>query len=103
MYYLKKKNIKYRIFFKNSEMQIKLKNFIYKNLLSYFYKKKNIIQLKICFKILQKKRKRIITKITNRCILTNRPKSIRKLKISRIKMRDLISYGILPGFKKAIW
>jgi ribosomal protein S14 len=103
MYYLKVKDYKRRILFKKFELQIRLKNFIYKNLLSYTHKNKPLLHSVVSYQILKKKRKRIITRITNRCILTNRSKSIRKLKISRIKARELVSYGIIPGFKKAVW
>ena len=97
MYYLKVKDYKRRILFKKFELQIRLKNFIYKNLLSYTHKNKPLLHSVVSYQILKKKRKRIITRITNRS------KSIRKLKISRIKARELVSYGIIPGFKKAVW
>lgn len=103
MYYLKVKDFKRRIHFKKFELQIRLKNFIYKHLLSYTYKNKSLLHPIVSYQILKKKRKRIITRIINRCVLTNRSKSIRKLKISRIKARELISYGIIPGFQKAVW
>jgi len=104
MLYLKIKDNKFRKKFKTLELQLKLKKFIYKNLLSYFFFKKiSNTYNKICFQILKKKRKRITTKFINRCILTNRSKSLRTLKISRIKAREFIAFGILPGYKKAVW
>jgi len=104
MKHLKLKDIKLRKNFKKLELQLLLKKFIFKNLISYFHflKNKDFYKL-ICFQVLKKKRKKLSTKFTNRCVLTNRSKSIRHLKISRIKAREFISFGILPGYKKAVW
>ncbi len=44
------------------------------------------------------------TKIVRRCILTNRSRgSIRPYNISRIKLRELLQFGIIPGYKKSVW
>lgn len=44
------------------------------------------------------------TRIHNRCQLTGRPRSFyRKLKMSRIALRDLASAGLIPGMVKASW
>jgi ribosomal protein S14 len=44
------------------------------------------------------------SKINNRCILTNRRRSINnKYAISRLKMLELMKLGIIPGYKKAVW
>lgn len=43
-------------------------------------------------------------RIKNRCILTGRGHSIyRFCKLSRIKIRDLVSSGALMGIKKSSW
>jgi small subunit ribosomal protein S14 len=43
-------------------------------------------------------------RIKNRCILTGRSHSVLRLfKISRIKIRELVSMGLIPGLKKASW
>lgn len=104
MYYLKVKDNNLRKAFKKLELQLILKKFIYHNILSYlyFFKKYDLYSYAY-FNILKKKKKRILTKYVNRCVLSNRSKSIRCLKLSRIKARELISFGIIPGFKKAIW
>lgn len=45
-----------------------------------------------------------ITRIRNRCILTNRSRSIyRKFKFSRLMFRKLALNGKIPGVRKAIW
>ena len=43
-------------------------------------------------------------RIRNRCELTGRPRGFyRKLKISRIALRELSSQGLLPGMVKSSW
>lgn len=44
------------------------------------------------------------TRLHNRCQLTGRPKAYyRKLKMSRIALRDLASSGQIPGMVKSSW
>ena len=44
------------------------------------------------------------TRIRNRCLLTGRPRAYyRKLKMSRIALRDLGSHGQIPGLVKSSW
>lgn len=44
------------------------------------------------------------TRLNNRCQLTGRPRAYyRKLKVSRIALRDLGSYGKAPGLVKSSW
>jgi small subunit ribosomal protein S14 len=44
------------------------------------------------------------TRIRNRCELTGRPRGYyRKLKMSRIALRDLASQGQIPGMVKSSW
>ena len=43
-------------------------------------------------------------RIRNRCILTGRPRAYyRKLKMSRISLRELGSQGFIPGLVKSSW
>ena len=43
-------------------------------------------------------------RIRNRCEITGRPHGVyRKLKISRIALRDLASKGKIPGMTKSSW
>ena len=43
-------------------------------------------------------------RIRNRCEITGRPHAVyRKLKISRIALRDLASNGKIPGMTKSSW
>jgi small subunit ribosomal protein S14 len=44
------------------------------------------------------------TRIHNRCDLSGRPKGYyRKLRVSRIALRDLANFGQVPGMTKASW
>ncbi len=44
------------------------------------------------------------TRIRNRCDLTGRPRGFyRKLRMSRIALRDLSSQGLVPGMIKSSW
>ena len=44
------------------------------------------------------------TRIRNRCEITGRPHGVyRKLKISRIALRELASKGRIPGMTKSSW
>ena len=44
------------------------------------------------------------TRVRNRCMLTGRPRGYsRKLKLSRIALRELASLGQIPGMVKSSW
>jgi small subunit ribosomal protein S14 len=44
------------------------------------------------------------TRIRNRCLITGRPRAYyRKLKMSRIALRELGSAGYIPGLVKSSW
>ena len=44
------------------------------------------------------------TRVMNRCQITGRPHGVyRKLKISRIALRDMASSGKIPGLTKSSW
>jgi small subunit ribosomal protein S14 len=43
-------------------------------------------------------------RIRNRCLLTGRPRAFyRKMKMSRIALRELGSAGLIPGLVKSSW
>jgi len=72
------------------------------NNLKYYKNKKYYYTALI--KIQQKISKISKTQIKNRCILSNRSRSVLKpYNISRIKMRELLLFNILPGYSKAAW
>ncbi len=44
------------------------------------------------------------TRIRNRCEVTGRPRAVyRKLKMSRVALRDLGNNGLIPGLVKSSW
>ena len=44
------------------------------------------------------------TRVRNRCAMTGRPRAYyRKLKMSRIALRDLGGKGMIPGLVKSSW
>jgi small subunit ribosomal protein S14 len=55
-------------------------------------------------KLAQLPRNASATRIKNRCEMTGRPRAYyRKLKMSRIAMRDLGNKGLVPGLTKSSW
>jgi small subunit ribosomal protein S14 len=44
------------------------------------------------------------TRIRNRCLITGRPRGFyRKLRMSRIALREMASQGMVPGMVKSSW
>jgi ribosomal protein S14 len=104
MYYLKKKDQKYRKHFQKFEIKLKLKKFIMIYTLALLQRNFGPTERSFYhYQLLKRKKKSIINKIVRRCILTNRSKSIRSLKVSRLQAKELISFGVIPGYKKAVW
>jgi ribosomal protein S14 len=99
MKYLKKKDNKNRIKYKNHEIKIKIYKFLFKNQvldkkLKFFFFKKYLLL----------KKQRSISKIKNRCILTFRGGSyIRDFQLSRISLKRWYSEGNLYSLKKSSW
>jgi small subunit ribosomal protein S14 len=55
-------------------------------------------------KLAQLPRNSAPTRVRNRCELTGRPRAFyRKLKLSRIALRELASNGQIPGMVKSSW
>ncbi|NVO13696.1 MAG: 30S ribosomal protein S14 [Rhodoplanes sp.] len=55
-------------------------------------------------KLAQMPRNSSATRIRNRCDITGRPRAYyRKLKMSRIALRELGSKGLIPGLLKSSW
>jgi len=56
------------------------------------------------FKKFNKFKYKTSTRILNKCILSNRnQKTLTKFKLSRIMAKDLLSFGLIPGYKKSVW
>ena len=42
--------------------------------------------------------------INTRCVVTNRGRgTFKKFGLSRVILRDFMAFGIIPGYKKAVW
>jgi small subunit ribosomal protein S14 len=55
-------------------------------------------------KLAQLPRNSAPTRIRNRCEMTGRPRAYyRKLKMSRLALRDLANRGLIPGMVKSSW
>ncbi len=61
-------------------------------------------RFKAQLKLAEMPRNSSATRLHNRCELTGRPRAYyRKLKLSRIMLRDLASFGQIPGMVKSSW
>jgi small subunit ribosomal protein S14 len=61
-------------------------------------------RFKATMKLAELPRNSSATRVHNRCQLTGRPHAYyRKLKLSRIMLRDLASFGQIPGMVKSSW
>lgn len=44
------------------------------------------------------------TRLVRRCVFNNRSRGLTKpYNISRIKLREFLQFGIIPGYKKSVW
>ena len=99
MLFKKTKDILLRKYFLKIEKKKLINKYIYINLLkkSPFKQTKNFIK-----KFVSLKGSKV--KITNRCLLTNRKHSVyKKFSLSRLVLRDLMQFGIIPGYAKSVW
>ncbi|MEO0681517.1 MAG: 30S ribosomal protein S14 [Pseudomonadota bacterium] len=61
-------------------------------------------RVKLSMKLAKLPRDSSATRLHNRCQVSGRPKAYyRKLKMSRIALRDLASVGQIPGMVKSSW
>jgi len=101
MLHLKVKDLKYRKKFLKYEKSFLIGKFIF-----LYFLKKSFIPLRFLSEKLVKKylKGSFRTKIVNRCILTNRGRGVfRPFGYSRLVLRNLFLFGIIPGSKKAVW
>lgn len=51
---------------------------------------------------LQKKSSK--SKLLKRCLITSKSRLMyKRFKISRVKLKDMLDYGLIPGYSKAVW
>jgi len=99
---IKDNNIRHKIY--STEINKNLSKFLFINILC--NKKLNSkLKKKVVLFLVSSMNKRFSkTKVVRRCWITNRARvSDRKTGISRIKLRDMLRAGILPGYNKAVW
>jgi ribosomal protein S14 len=101
MLHLKTKDLKYRKKFLQREKSFLIGKFIF----LYFLKNSSKSLRFLSEKFVQKYLKGSFRmKIVNRCIITNRGRGVfRPFGCSRLVLRNLFLFGIIPGFKKAVW
>jgi small subunit ribosomal protein S14 len=102
MIFFKKKDKNNRFLYNKNEINKKIKKFLFIYLLN--SKKYNNKQKSKFLYLFFKKQIKNKTKITFRCILTNRSRgNYRLFNISRLALREMIHLGIMPGYTKAVW
>lgn len=102
MLYLKNKDKKNRKNVESNEfknLSIKFLNSLLSNNPKFLsFQSKNNFKLKIQQKFSSK------TRLVNRCVLTNRSRGVfRPFNVSRILLRKLILFGLIPGYSKLVW
>ncbi len=61
-------------------------------------------RLLLTLRLQQVSRDSSLVRLKNRCILTNRSKGVyREFRLSRIRLREMLANGLIPGYKKAVW
>ena len=107
MLFAKIKDLNLRLKFSKFELKKKIDKYVKINVLTRSFmlkkvQKKRAYILKSLYKDSFTKHSKV--KITQRCILTNRSRGVyRSHLISRNIFRDLLQFGIIPGYKKAVW
>jgi ribosomal protein S14 len=100
------KDQKLRKKFHQQEKERLLNKFMYANFLNSDYIDNNFIKREVGLFLSTRLEKSISkTQLVRRCVLTGRSRVnySKKLKISRVKMREVIKSGVLPAFSKALW
>lgn len=103
---LKIKDLKNRNLFLKNEKKNVIKQFLFIHFLCKPSIKKK--QLYFLYLLLQKNKYskfkyKTKTKVVRRCLISNRGRSnFRPYGVSRFILRNLMQYGILPGYKKAV-
>jgi small subunit ribosomal protein S14 len=99
------KDLKLRNKYLKSEYKLKSKKFVFINLVSNTNFDKitmGSLYKTLYLKLLKKNTYK--NKILNRCLITDRTKSVYKpFNLSRSIFKDLLQLGLVPGYKKAAW
>jgi ribosomal protein S14 len=112
MLHSKIKDLKLRKLFYKVETKSIINNFVFKNLMSKLHFQKIFkielynenLKKKQLFKFYNKKITRVKNRLVRRCVITNRGRgTLRAFKISRPLLRELMGFGVIPGYKKSVW
>jgi len=99
--------MKFKAIFDNQKRKLYEKKVIEKNVLKSLLLNSSIdedLKKKLRYQLNNLPRNSCKTRIRNRCVLTQRSRSVySKLKLSRIAFRKLASQGLLTGFYKSSW
>ena len=94
------KNLKLRTLFFSRENPKK----IYKMLQTNLYNNTFLTNNLNLFPILSIKKNLVSKTIKNRCVLSGCNNSVeKKYSISRMELRRLMRFGIIPGYNKSVW
>jgi ribosomal protein S14 len=98
----KVKDLKVRLSYHEYEKKNLINKFIRINVLN---KRTNSFCTRLCFFVKKfKNKKSFKTRIIRRCVLNNRNRGVsRSFGLSRICLRELLQFGQIPGYSKAIW
>ncbi len=99
------KDLKNRQLFLRVENSKLLNKFIFISLTNNpsFTTTKNLLLFKY-FRKFNKIQYKASTRILNKCLFSNRNrKTFSHFKLSRLVAKDLLSFGLIPGYKKAVW
>ncbi len=105
------KDLKYRLLYAKIEQKNLINKFLFVNLLNKKTKLKKLKKKKMLFlyaflksKTYKKLKSKTKTKIVRRCSISNRSRgNYRPFGISRFFLRNFMQFGLLPGYKKAVW
>jgi ribosomal protein S14 len=99
------KNIKLRKSVSQGEIVKKTNKFLFINLLNraeLLDLKSKLLFLFLKQKICSKNQSKVL--VTNRCIFNNRSRGVyRPFGVSRTLLRELMQFGIVPGYAKGVW
>ncbi len=97
------KDLKIREKFSNSEKLKRVEKFVFVNALSKDTSNNDENVAALTFERINLNKNSKV-RITRRCVVNNRNRSvIRPYGISRTYLRELLQFGLLPGYSKAVW
>lgn len=100
------KDKKLRLKYLKEEHKLKVIKFLNINILSKSQHNKKDFKNRAAFpkSFLLYKKKKIKTKLVRRSLFKDHTRSnYRPLNLSRFVFRDLLRFGLVPGYKKAVW